>query len=277
MKSEALRLCAFTPADALELVGLSDSIGWQHTLADWQTSLAAGLVFGHRDTDGRILSSAAIYPYGSRLASIGQVIVRAEARRRGLGRAVFVQCLEQAPDRPVILTATPDGLPLYASLGFREVEDVIKLIAPTAEKMPASAHCPPMRDADLASVCALDRAAMGADRGVLLRERWKRADRGALLPDGTGFAWGTVQRAMLVIGPVIAPDEEGALRLIDAVARGYAGPLRIDVPARQAELIRTLRAEGFEHRDTHPLMLRGQGGLPGDRARVFAVATLAFG
>jgi GNAT superfamily N-acetyltransferase len=277
MKSEAPRLAACTPADASPLVELSNSIGWQHTLADWRTSLAAGTVFGHRDADGRILSSAAIYLYGSQLASIGQVIVRAEERRRGLGRAVFGKCLEHAQDRPVILTATPDGLPLYASLGFRPVEDVIKLIAPTAEKMPASARCRAIEAADLASVGGLDRAAMGADREVLLRERWKQADRGALLPDGAGFAWGTAQRAMLVIGPVIAPDDEGALRLVTAVANGHGGPLRIDVPARQAEFIRTLRAEGFEHRDTHPLMLRGARELPGDRGRVFAVATLAFG
>jgi GNAT superfamily N-acetyltransferase len=46
------------------------------------------------------------------------VVVLADHRGRGLGRAVVQSALAAAPGRPFVLTATDAGRPLYASLGF---------------------------------------------------------------------------------------------------------------------------------------------------------------
>jgi hypothetical protein len=234
------------------------------------------MVYGHRNERGLIVSSSAIYVYGEALASIGLVIVREQCRRRGLGRAAVLKCLEQARGTPVMLVSTPDGLPLYESLGFRPVEAMQNLVAPAGARL-AAGDCRTIHASDLPAVLALDRTAFGAGRRAVLENRWKQAAGGALLPDAAGFAWKVFQRDRLIIGPVIAPDEAGALQLIGNLVAGHAGTIRMDVPARHAGLIARLVAAGFERRALRPLMLKNADSLPGDRSRLFAAATLASG
>src|SRR6476660_4767936 len=73
-------LVQFTAADAPLLLELSESIGWPHEIGDWQTTLAASQVFGHRAADGKILSSSSIYQFGPTLAALAVVLVREESR-----------------------------------------------------------------------------------------------------------------------------------------------------------------------------------------------------
>jgi GNAT superfamily N-acetyltransferase len=265
----------FTGADATELAGLSERVGWRHTPADWRTALASGAVFGSRDEDGSIISSAGIFAYGAELASIGLVIVRPEARRRGLARAAVERCLDVAGARTLMLVATAQGRPLYESLGFRAVEDVETLIAP-AGVAPGGA-CPAMDAGRIPRALELDRQAYGADRGRMLRERWKQSAGAAILEDESGFAWSTLQRDLLILGPLIGQQEDGAARLAGHLARSHAGRVRIDVPVRQGRFMARLAAAGFAHHATRPLMIRGAEALAGERDRIFGLTTLAFG
>ena len=258
----------FELADAPALLNLSESVGWNHTLNDWQTALSAGSVFGQRAGD-EIQSSAAIYKYGTELASIGQVIVREGARRQGLGRALMLHCLRQAPGQPTMLVATPDGEPLYTSLGFRIVEAVHRFIGTGAVSV--GNGCRAMTEAELPLACALDAAAYGADRSRLLRERWKRVTRGAVLSDGSGFAWCTERNT----GPVIAPRWEQAAELISFLCA--ANQVVIDVPEGQTELLDWLRRAGLRPLGSRPLMLLNAEELPGRRSAVFGLASLAYG
>src|SRR5207249_5116527 len=116
--------------DAPALLDLSESIGWPHVLGDWQTALAASEIFGQRNGDGKIVSSAGIYSFGPQLAALALVLVREEFRRRGLARAAIVRCLEQVPGVPVMLVATEFGQPLYESMGFQTVEQIVRLVTP---------------------------------------------------------------------------------------------------------------------------------------------------
>jgi hypothetical protein len=137
-----------------------------------------------------------------------------------------------------------------------------------------------MREADLAAVRALDADAIGADRGRMLAARRAYACRAAVVrgADGAvrGFALATPQRETLVVGPVVAPEAETAAALIEDVAAGYAGLVRLDVPVEQAALVSRLAAVGFESGDDAPLMIYGAAVLPGDRSRLFAIATRGF-
>jgi len=269
----------FHEEDAPGLVSLSQSVGWPHTIEDWRTTLRAGIVFGHRDHGGQVVSSSAVYLYGSELASIGVVIVRAESRRQGLGRAAVLRCLEAAGGRPVMLVSTDDGFPLYQQLGFRTVEMVQNLFAPAPipRERPADEPCRRFDPADFPALFALDRVAFGADRSALLQERWKQASGGAILPEEHGFAWKIPQNERLVIGPVVADDSSAALRMIRFLVAGHEGPARLDVFRRHPELIAKLVALGFEPRAARPLMLKNAGELPGERGRLYATAALAYG
>lgn len=70
------------------------------------------------------------HPSGKR-AHLMNVYVRAEARRRGIGRAMVARLIEEARARgatEITLDATEDGRLLYESLGFAENKEAMSLV-----------------------------------------------------------------------------------------------------------------------------------------------------
>lgn len=275
----------FGAEDASRLLALTQSIGWGHTLADWRTALGAGAVFGHRDAAGDAVASAAIFPYGTALASIGFVIVRADHRGRGLARALMRRCLEHfSPAPPTILVATADGFPLYRALGFDTIEDVHRLtsgggVPPDAE--PEGLRVAPIDESDREAIGRLDAEVYGVDRARLLTLRLAQRSAGlGLRARGgqlVGFALAALQGDRQAVGPVVAPDTRGAAALIQRLARAHPGVTVVHVPGRHQSLIDALAGGGFEPHGVQPLMLLRASALPGHRDRLFAVTTLAFG
>lgn len=269
-------LVQFAPADAPALLELSESIGWPHEIGDWQTTLAASQVFGHRAADGRILSSSSIYQFGSDLAALAVVLVREEFRRQGLARAAVLKCLDQVPGLPQMLVATPFGQPLYESLGFKIAEQIVRLIAAEGTSMPLTGGIRPMTAADLPRVLELDREIYQADRSLVLRHRWAQVESGVILSDGSGYAWRIPQRGGLVLGPVVATNPQDAANLIAYVTAGFPGRIKIEVPERHTNLMTILTGAGFAVDSSRPLMLKNVEQLPGRRELLFGLASLGF-
>jgi len=269
-------LLQFAPEDAPALLELSESIGWPHEIGDWQTTLAASQVFGHRGSDGKILSSSSIYQFGPTLAALAVVLVREEFRRQGLARAAVARCLDQVPGIPQMLVATPFGQPLYESLGFKIAEQIVRLIAAQGTPLPIRGKIKAMTNADLPRVFELDRAIYQADRSQVLRPRWAQAEGGAMLSDGSGYAWKIPQRGGLVLGPVVATSSQDAARLVAHLTAGFPGRIKIEVPERHTELMRILTGAGFVVDSSRPLMLRNVEKLPGRREMLFGLASLGF-
>src|SRR6185436_14043087 len=91
--------------------------GWNQTIADWERFLTA-------EPDGCFLAewngvpagTATTMVYGLALAWIGMVLVHPDHRRRGIGRALLVRCIEHLRGRGVRgikLDATPAGKEVY--------------------------------------------------------------------------------------------------------------------------------------------------------------------
>ncbi len=271
-----LPLVQFTAADAPLLLELSESIGWPHEIGDWRTTVAASQVFGHRAADGKILSSASIYQFGPDLAALAVVLVREEFRRQGLARAVVLKCLDQVPGIPQMLVATPYGQPLYASLGFKMSEQIVRLIATEGTSLPITGAVNPMTDTDLPRIFELDRAIYQADRSQVLRHRWAQVEGGVILADGSGYAWKIPQRGGLVLGPVVATSLQDAASLVAHLTAGFPGRIKIEVPERHTELITMLTGAGFVVDSSRPLMLKNVEILPGRREMLFGLASLGF-
>ncbi len=271
-----LPLVQFTAADAPLLLELSESIGWPHEIGDWQTTVAASQVFGHRAADGKILSSASIYQFGTDLAALAVVLVREEFRRQGLARAVVLKCLDQVPGVPQMLVATPYGQPLYESLGFKISEQVVRLIAAEGTSLPITGAVNRMTDTDLPRVFELDRAIYKADRSQVLRHRWAQVEDGVMLSDGSGYAWKIPQRGGLVLGPLVATSAQDATSLLGHLTAGFPGRIKIEVPERHTELITMLTGAGFVVDSSRPLMLKNVEILPGRREMLFGLASLGF-
>ena len=272
-------LIEFTLQDAPALLDLSESIGWPHELLDWQAALSASRVFGHRDANGTVLSSSAIYIFSPEFAALALVIVREEQRGLGLARAAVLECLRQAPNAAILLVATEYGEPLYLNLGFHTVQQIVRLIAPRGSTFPACAkECRRTRESDLAAVLDLDRIAYGADRSCVLRQRWANAERGAVIHDANGrmqgFAWMTRQRGGLIIAPVIASGAEEAIALLGELTEGSSDHLKIEVPDTQVRFIESLRSAGFAIDSSRALMLKSAEIPPGQRSLIFALASL---
>lgn len=68
-----------------------------------------------------------------RCAYLMNIYVRRPFRRHGVAHAVVERLVEEARARgcgKIYLEATPDGRPVYASLGFRDMEGMMKLQDP---------------------------------------------------------------------------------------------------------------------------------------------------
>lgn len=175
------------PEDVGALAALRLAVGWHasrsllRAVIDWD----GGRVFVVRDpeslgtTEGIVASTAATACDGG-VGVIGNVIVRADQQRKGLGRRVMTAALDWMRARGVrsaLLDATVEGRPLYLKLGF----------VPTGMSYYAHGSLGTMRREQLAAVAggmtatrldaaslghiaALDRTAFGGDRlGLLAR------------------------------------------------------------------------------------------------------------
>jgi len=269
-------------ADAEQLLAVSESVGWPHRLEDWQGILESARVFGHRHPDGDLISSGAVFPFGATLAAIGMIIVKPEHQGRGLARAMMERCLTclEPPAPTFMLIATPQGQPLYEGLRF-DVVDHVQRLSRTGAPSP-----PPAIDGEIApldggahnALYRLDADAFGADRRRAMASRIRYRRGGVLLiRRGTvvGFGLSAGPGEMVTVGPVIAPDAEGAAAVILHLAEDAAS-VRIDVPVGQRELIAALVSNGFEPGAAAPVMLLGGRRLPGRRERLFATANRAI-
>jgi predicted N-acetyltransferase YhbS len=282
-----MKLVQLSMEDTDALVKLSATLGWDYSPQDLRTIFASGIAYGHKTADGKLVSSAAIFPYERQLASLGMVMVDPDYRRQGLGQAVTKRVLNSLPcsTMPVILVATVQGFPLYEKLGFRTVATVHKWIAPQYRRIEianlSGYRIKPLTAHDFPEVVRLDAEAFGAERNIFLQARFKQAQAGVLLlaEDGTavGYALAIPGSVVTVLGPVVAPSAELALALIDELARRSKGALRIDVPSEQAELIERLPAGGFKLQSTPPVMLGNADQLPPRNGTLFGIAAQAFG
>jgi GNAT superfamily N-acetyltransferase len=276
----------FSADDMPQLITVTESAGWRHTADDWQAALDVGTVSGHRSDRGEIMSTIAVYSYGGVFTSVGMVIVKPEFRGHGLAKALMLHALASpaATTYPTILIATPYGLPLYQRLGFKTIDQVCSMtrIEPPRRTavIRASVVPAPLAAHDAAEVRRLDAEATGLDRARVIDARLRYADRASVLRGGdrsvVGFGIATPMRDALMIGPVIAPDTDCAMALIADLASEHDGRVRVDVPVGQTAFRDALTAAGFSPGDEAPLMIYNGEALPGNRMRVFAIATRAF-
>src|SRR5580658_3995749 len=97
-----LRVRAMRQSDLAFADSLRALAGWNQTMADWQRFLTMqpeGCFLA--EWDGAQAGTATTVVYGSDLAWIGMVLVHPEFRRRGIGRALLLKCIEHLRARRV--------------------------------------------------------------------------------------------------------------------------------------------------------------------------------
>lgn len=281
-----LQLVLFNANDIPGLIDLSDSVGWDYDEYEIRTVMISGKIFGHKNAEGKIVSSAAILTYDTNLASIGMVIVHENYRGLGLGKLVTQKCIESVSQHTAImLVATKDGEPLYKKIGFTTVDYVHKYLADNysgAHNLASNEFTiEDVHARDFAEIVRLDAAAFGDKRSKFLQNRIRQAKCCIVVRDHQtniiGFGLSIQGPMNLILGPIIAPDSITASLIINTLAKDHHGKLRMDVPSGHAEMRKWLEQNGFKEVNRPPVMILHAEEMPTRNNTLFAIAAQIFG
>jgi ribosomal protein S18 acetylase RimI-like enzyme len=271
-----------TEADLDAAFALSTAAGWNQTTADWRLFLRDGRAWGI-EAGGVLASSAAILPFGRKVAWVSMVLTLPDYRGRGFATALMAHALAalEASGHRAVLDATPLGQPLYEKFGFTPFWTFRRWLVEASGGTAQGVR--PLRPADWPALLALDETANGIPRERLLRALATRLPEAARVAVGggriAGFALGREGRLAPQIGPVVARDGRSAQRLI-AAALGALPPGQsavIDLNDSQTELVAWLAGRGATPQRRFTRMAVGATPLPGDAALTVAPIGPEFG
>lgn len=280
---DGVALRPMTADDLPEAHALSAEQRWPHRPVDWEQVFAhsEGLV---AERDGKVVATAQRWLWGERHATIGLVIVSPACQGRRIGHRLMSALLESMDDRTVLLQATAEGRGLYERLGFVRVGEIRQhqgMAQPTPLiALPAGWRLRPAGLNEAAALHQLDQDARGMPRAALIDELIAQADACVVLDhDGTQKGFAILRRFGRghAIGPVVAPDAEGAKALIAHLAGMNAGRFtRIDIDF-DSGLAEWLESIGLLRVDAPTTMVRGAPlQHPEGAPRLFAIVTQAL-
>jgi predicted N-acetyltransferase YhbS len=222
--------------------------------------------------------------YG-RSGFIGELIVRPEARGKGVGAKLLNHGIKVLKDRrveTVYLDGVVKAVDLYERNGYRKVCRSWRFSGELAGK--PSTHVRQMLASDLDQVFKLDRLAFGVDRSFFLRRRLVIfPELSYVMVDGervSGFILGRSGEDWVSAGPwVTSSESENPVELLNSLAL-QAGGRSISIGILDAnhpacDLVRSL---GFVERTDSPWrMALGSSAELGTSLLCFAVGSAAKG
>ena len=273
-----------TVADIPKAHALSSDLRWPHRAADWEQVLAhaEGIAV---ERDGELIATGLRWLWGESHATIGLVIVTPACQGRRIGHRLMTALLAGLEGRTVLLHATAEGRGLYERLGFVRTGEIrqhqgIASPAPLVALQPGWRLRPAGLN-ELPALQSLDAAARGMPRDALIADLLQSATACVVLDhdnEPKGFAMLRRFGRGHSIGPVVAPDAEGAKALIAHLAGVNAGNftrIDIDFDSGLAEWIESL---GLLRVDGPTTMVRGQAAeAQSGGPSLFAVVTQALG
>lgn len=190
---------------------------------------------------------------------IGELIVKPEARGKGIGAALLNRAaayLQQRGVRTVYLDDVVKAVVLYERNGFRKICRSLRFSGQIEGK--AHPQVRPLREDDLPAVYKLDQKSFGADRGFFLTRRWSLFPElsKVLVEEGhlTGYILGRRGEGWLAAGPWVV--EDGVQRpeyLLEALAveSGHQ-PFSIGVLESNRRAVDLILSYGFIERFDSP-------------------------
>ena len=278
MTASPLRYGPVQIFDLDDVAALVKTLQGPHRREDLELFIRVGAGHLARDDAGTLQGVALWWAFEPDAARLGLVMVNPESQGRGIGRRLVEQVLADAGDRSMMLLATEAGKPLYDKLGFRTV-GACRQYQGTYEGRPhPDPQIRPASPADMPSILDLDEAAFGAGRGAAL-QALRELGRTAVIEGRSGITGYAIERSFgrgTVVGPIVAADEEDAIRLFRALA--LPGFVRVDAPDGAEDFTRFIEDQGLAAVGAaSPVMLRGTWPEPSPNARLFALSSHALG
>ena len=195
---------------------------------------------------------------------VGPVATAVDQQGRGLGRRVMEALLEHAEEagftsvRLVQVAYNMQSFSLYHNLGF-EVKDLLANIrGRVAESETPGDHVREYSPADLDACDALHREVLGIGRSHDIE--FSAAFAPPVVVERDGRVAGYLTRfpgEETYLLHSAAVDERALRDLLIGMSRAAAGDLHFLMPARQAETLRWLMAQGFQLLELDTYMVRG--------------------
>lgn len=271
-----------SPAEVATLLDWAAEEGWNPGLDDADP-------FANADQNGffvaekksGLAAAISVVNHCPGFAFLGLYICRPKYRGRGIGLKLWQHALDHAGDRTVGLDGVAAQQDNYARSGFVKTGATARFEgAVTAQE---DANIRPVSHTDLADLGGLDLLANGFLRPRFLSGWFGDTEtRRTMVLDGhdgpLGFATARLCREGCKIGPLVAPDEDSALRLIAAACAALGqGTAILDVPEMQSGFRNTLVESDWQITFETARMYRGEPPAPGHPETLFGVATLELG
>jgi len=270
-----------TPEDVNTVIDWAAAEGWNPGLDDAEAFLAADPDgFFLKTVDGRPAAAVSVVNHSDDFAFLGLYICHPDFRGQGHGIAVWRAGLEHAGGRCVGLDAVTEQSANYVKSGFAPAGRTVRYCGRLQSgQAPAARAC---RDSDIPDLMRADRAACGYARERYMRTWFAPTGgrRSFVVDSGpAGPQFGTVRlcREGAKIGPLLANTEDAVDSLFAAFAKlAGTGPVYIDVPEAEPDLVALVTARDFEPVFETTRMYLG-GGLHPALPRFYGVATLELG
>jgi GNAT superfamily N-acetyltransferase len=259
-------------------------VGWNQTPADWRRLLTLepeGCFVA--EWEGQPSGTATTTRHGDGLAWIGMVLVHPERRRHGLGRALLRRCIEHLDAvgcRCIKLDATPEGRPLYESLGFHDEWPLARWEGVAGAGGAALPWVRPYRPGDRAACLAADVEAFGVSRERLLDGLLAAGTVLVAEEEGHLVGYGILRPGSRAtyMGALVAGFPAAGKGIARALLDGVAGQTVFwDIPEAAGEAVALAGELGFRRQRLLTRMFRGRNDQPGIPARQFAIADPATG
>jgi GNAT superfamily N-acetyltransferase len=270
---------------------IRDLAGWNQSLQDWKRLLRHdphGCFVA--EWNGRPAGTATTTSYSKELAWIGMVLVDSDMRRRGIGKALLMQCIEhlrQSGVNCIKLDATPLGKQVYDPLGFVSEWSLSRWqttelsVCPERIETASDPGSRPLDSRDIGCVADLDAAAFGVARNrmlsILATQSATHVRRDAA---GRIVGYGMLRPGARAyyLGPIVAEDESSGIVLADNLLGSIpARPLYWDIPDTNQAAIRVARRYGLHRQRTLTRMYLGENTRPGTRSAQWAIAAPEIG
>ncbi len=266
-------------ADLPKLRRLIASLNWNQLDDEWIFMLehAPETVLGMFLQD-RVIGTAAALPYANDVAWVNMVTVEPGVKSGGVVERLLRELLTRRDGLPFMLDAAPEGVGLYRKFGFEEVGRTVRLTGRGGGRCPRGVSV--VTADDLPELVRADAESFGARRPELLRWLLRRGDRTSFrLPQAQAFLLSRPGRLFRQLGPLYAPDLDGALCLLETALSRCANEFpMIDVPETQRQFVAALERRGFVvQKSFFRMSLNGGGDRVKASASCYAIAGPEFG
>jgi GNAT superfamily N-acetyltransferase len=279
---DGVTLRRLTGEDMVDAQALSREFQWPFRVEDWRFSFShGGGVAAIRD--GELVGTALRWLWGKGHATVGHVMVAPRMQRQRLGQHLMHALMADLKDRTVLLNATAEGRGVYERMGFAitgEIRQHQGIASPVqVVALAEGERLRPLGRSDVKRLVALDARANGMPRDAMLKQLLAEGDTVVLAREGEAVGFATIRRfgRGFAIGPVVAPDLEGAKALIAHWCSRYAGKfVRVDVDSTGG-LPEWLEAQGLPRAGSVTTMVKGGPLQRGPVAGGWALVTQALG